>query len=57
MTTRTKTNKLVTKVNQQIKAKAKKPKRDLYQETTNRIIALLEKGVLPWRRTWSILSQ
>ena len=31
----------------------KKPNRDLYQETTNKIIALLEKGVLPWRRTWS----
>ena len=35
-------------------AKAVKPtKRDLYQETTNKIIALLENGVLPWRRTWS----
>jgi len=28
-------------------------KRDLYQETTNKIITLLENGVLPWRRTWS----
>ncbi len=53
MATRTKTNKLVAAVNQKIKAKSKKPKRDLYQETTDRIIALLEKGVLPWRRTWS----
>ena len=35
------------------KVKGQKIKRDLYQETTNKIIALLEKGVLPWRRTWS----
>ena len=34
-------------------AKTVKAKRDLYQETTNKIIALLETGVLPWRRTWS----
>lgn len=27
--------------------------RDLYQEVTNRIIALIEQGVAPWRRTWS----
>ena len=34
-------------------ANAVKPtKRDLYQETTNKIVALLENGVLPWRRTW-----
>jgi len=31
----------------------KPAKRDLYQETTNKIITLLENGVLPWRRTWS----
>jgi len=35
------------------RTKAVKPaKRDLYQETTNKIITLLENGVLPWRRTW-----
>ena len=27
--------------------------RDLYKETTNRIIAMLEKGVAPWRCTWN----
>jgi antirestriction protein ArdC len=27
--------------------------RDLYQEVTNKIIALIEQGVAPWRRTWS----
>jgi len=53
MATKTKITKMVAKVNKRIKAKAKQPKRDLYQETTDRIIALLEKGVLPWRRTWS----
>ena len=26
---------------------------DLYQQVTNKIIALIEKGVAPWRRTWS----
>jgi antirestriction protein ArdC len=28
--------------------------RDLYQEVTNKIIAMIEKGVAPWRRTWSV---
>jgi antirestriction protein ArdC len=27
--------------------------RDLYQEVTNRIIALIEQGVAPWRQTWN----
>ena len=27
--------------------------RDLYREVTDKIIALIEKGVAPWRRTWS----
>ena len=27
--------------------------RDLYQEVTNKIIAMIEQGVAPWRRTWS----
>ena len=32
-------------------------KRDLYSEVTNKIIALLEKGVAPWRQTWSAYGQ
>ena len=28
------------------------PKFDLYQTVTNRIIELLEKGVIPWRQPW-----
>lgn len=28
-------------------------KQDLYQQVTNRIIAHLEKGEIPWRKTWS----
>ena len=32
---------------------AKKAKPDMYQEVTNRIIDQLEKGALPWRKTWS----
>jgi antirestriction protein ArdC len=27
--------------------------RDLYQEVTNKIIAMIENGVAPWRRTWN----
>lgn len=27
--------------------------RDHYQEVTNKIISMIEKGVAPWRRTWS----
>lgn len=30
-----------------------KPKLDLYQVVTNKIMGLLEKGVAPWRQTWS----
>ena len=33
--------------------KTDKPRRDLYQEVTDKIVALLEKGVAPWRQTWS----
>src|SRR4051812_47483186 len=29
------------------------PKFDLYQTVTNRVIELLEKGVIPWRKPWS----
>jgi len=28
-------------------------KLDLYQEVTNKIIAMLENGVIPWRRPWN----
>ena len=27
--------------------------RDIYREVTDKIIAMIEKGVAPWRRTWS----
>lgn len=30
-----------------------KPKRDLYQEVTDKMIALLEQGTTPWRCGWS----
>ena len=33
--------------------RSKSQKRDLYQEVTNRMIAMIEQGVAPWRRTWS----
>jgi antirestriction protein ArdC len=29
------------------------PKRDLYQEVTDQMIALLEGGTVPWRQTWT----
>ena len=25
---------------------------NIYEEVTNRIISQLEKGVIPWRKTW-----
>ena len=30
-----------------------RPKRDQYQEVTDQIVAALEKGIIPWRRTWN----
>lgn len=33
--------------------KSKTTKRDLYQEVTNKMIALIEQGVAPWRCTWN----
>ena len=39
--------------NTNAKTKANQPKRDLYQEVTDKIMGLLEKGVAPWRQTWS----
>ena len=35
------------------KAAKKNAAPDMYQVVTNRIIEQLEKGVLPWRKTWS----
>ena len=35
------------------KATTNKLKIDLYQVVTDKIMALLEKGVAPWRQTWS----
>jgi antirestriction protein ArdC len=29
-----------------------RPKRDHYQEVTDQIVAALEQGIIPWRRTW-----
>jgi antirestriction protein ArdC len=31
----------------------KREHRDIHQEVTNRIVAELEKGVMPWKRPWS----
>ncbi len=36
--------------------KAKKAKRDLYQEVTNTIIAKLEAGVVPWKKPWKSVN-
>lgn len=32
---------------------AKKPRRDLYQEVTDKIVAAIEAGTAPWQRPWS----
>lgn len=29
-------------------------KKDIYQEVTDRIVAQLEQGVIPWRKPWII---
>jgi antirestriction protein ArdC len=34
------------------KKRAKRAKRDVYQEVTNSMIAKLEAGVVPWRKPW-----
>jgi len=34
--------------------KENQPKKDLYQEVTDRIIEALEKGTVPWRKPWKI---
>ncbi|WP_316227187.1 MULTISPECIES: ArdC-like ssDNA-binding domain-containing protein [unclassified Bradyrhizobium] len=33
-----------------------KPRRDIYQEITNRIVAELEKGTPPWRKPWTSVA-
>lgn len=35
-------------------AKQKSPKRDLYQEITDRILAALESGTAPWLKPWKV---
>lgn len=35
----------------------KKPKRDLYQEVTEKIISALEVGTTPWQRPWTALAE
>jgi len=47
-TVETNTNTATTKT-----TKTDKPKVDLYQLVTDKIMTLLEKGVAPWRQTWS----
>lgn len=32
---------------------AKKPRRDLYQEVTDKIVAAIEAGTAPWQRPWN----
>ena len=34
----------------------KPPRRDIYQEVTDRIVAALEDGVAPWVRPWRTLG-
>jgi antirestriction protein ArdC len=48
-TTKTTSNK---KTKSKPRRKSSKPKRDLYQEVTDKIVAALEKGVTPWIRPW-----
>lgn len=33
------------------------PKRDLFLEVTNKIIAALEAGTAPWQKSWSALAE
>jgi len=46
-------NNTTVETNTNATTKANQPKRDLYQEVTDKIMGLLEKGVAPWRQTWS----
>lgn len=36
------------------KTKTRKPKRDVAEEVTNRVIESLEAGTVPWRRPWTV---
>ncbi|PSH60838.1 ArdC family protein [Phyllobacterium sophorae] len=38
-------------------ATAKTPRRDLYQEITDKLIVELEKGVFPWARPWKSVAE
>lgn len=38
-------------------ARQKKPRRDLYQEVTDTIIAQLEQGCVPWVQPWGLRDQ
>ncbi len=37
-------------------SEAKKPRRDLYQEVTDKIVAAIEAGTAPWQRPWKIVA-
>lgn len=37
-------------------AKSNKPKRDMYAEITDKMVAALEAGTVPWRREWATTS-
>lgn len=37
-------------------AKTKKAQRDVYQEVTDQIVALLEAGTVPWRKPWNVTA-
>ncbi|MEP3480187.1 MAG: zincin-like metallopeptidase domain-containing protein [Fuerstiella sp.] len=49
----TSTQKTKTSRKHRRKSAAKKPRRDIYQEVTNRIVEHLETGVAPWVKPWS----
>lgn len=34
-----------------------KPRRDLYQEVTDKIVASIEAGTAPWLRPWADLAE
>src|SRR5882672_822435 len=39
------------------KTSTRKPARDIYQEVTDRIVAALEAGTVPWRKPWNTRTQ
>ena len=36
---------------------SKKPRRDLYQEVTDKIVAAIESGTAPWQKPWTELAE